>query len=525
LRLGYVYRVFTKTSPLGKFRRLSTPKLSWLWDKSLGTAALVFLVPVQHAKAELQLGLLGQSFFTSPPATSIGQNSFYQSLTGAFLSESQGKILEGRIKAQGLFTINQQNFNFIELPEAFLATSRELSEVQLTVGRRLESWSKLDQDWGLGVYQPRFRWDFVDPEPVALVGAALSYEYERARFVVLGSPIFVPDRAAPIDVRGGRIESGGPWATRTPERLPIGTQGSAPIFYETQASSVSDVVFQPVFSAGFSFNEPKSRPARVVMDPSPTRIPRAKRRLGSVATNSEGSSASASSGRGEIPWWFSTSYAWKPVNQIALAVRGVYDLATERAQVTIRPRVFRHHVVAAQTGVRLGDWDFAVAGLYDRPVDPGEAPPGFTTQDYSQATSWSPSLEWTPSSGPLWLPSIRASYLYVRGGFAPDQGSLAPVGSSLFEDRYLFGEALRVEGRVRFTRAWSVSLGSVYDLRQDGQIFSPQVRFLAMDRLSLQVGADFLTSEKAEGTTAGSQDFIYRYRANDRVYGGLQYAF
>src|SRR5205814_9510507 len=65
---------------------------------------------------------------------------------------------------------------FFEMPEAYVGTTREQSDLQIAAGRKLEHWNRLDDDWRLGIWQPRYRWDYLDPETVGLTGAFFHFE-------------------------------------------------------------------------------------------------------------------------------------------------------------------------------------------------------------------------------------------------------------------------------------------------------------------------------------------------------------
>ena len=232
------------------------------------------------------------------------------------------------------------------------------------------------------------------------------------------------------------------------------------------------------------------------------------------------------------PFWLQLNYAYKPQNQIHLGVE-----CAECAQLgsgptplevtaVVHPTVVKHHVVTLETGMdRLDDrgWvsltgDFPNSS--DFPADYEESPldsmiiAGASYQHYIY--SWIVIPSW-----------LKYSYLKVFDVHTKDKKGLVDsdqVQSSL--DRYPYREVAAVEWKVllqqKNTNRWDIKTRYTYSVPDQGGWFSSSAVW-SMGALSWNLGLDFLGSEvDPDSPKAG---LFTRYRANDRVFGGVNYVF
>lgn len=437
----------------------------------------------------------------------------YPSLDLAAQGLSRGPVLEAGGQAFVKYTLLPSGpFLAFEAPEAFVGISAEPSPIfRLHFGRRLEAWSTLDDQWQMGIWQNRFRFDPLNPQSVGLMGLFMSIDLPVFRFVAFASPFFVPERGGPIDFRDGQVYS----------QMP---------FFAPPTSSF------PVFG--------KDTPAQYSLN-----VPG----LDTILLNGSASlQARVGEERGV---WGSFSFAYKPMNQLIMAYDYTLLVGPTRPTIslTLYPRLTYHYLAGAEGGYKGDRIDFSVAVLGEVPV-PAETPAQWATQVVKPAAALSPSLTFRfghrPRPGKS--PELTVSYLYQWGGNAPDSNSPVPGSASNFEPRYLFQNALLTTiqspiawGLSARTR-WTVDIGHDGLIAQNELTYRPQWRVtetvrqpasppfgatkppetrLKQSAFSVGLGLDLMVAGLTRPTPYSASDFISLYQENSRVRLGVSYAF
>ena len=368
---------------------------------------------------------------------------------------------------------------WFEAPE--LAWTPPRSEnAQITIGRKIKNWSSLDEEWGLGIWQARNRWDYLHVSPVGLAG--IFYEQQNGAWGIriFASPLFIPERGPTLSVRDGVFYPSNPWASSPPARAPLVKGVDADIQYTIMMPSLAKILLQP-----------------------------------SVAAQTRYGAEDGKDGE-----WITASYAYKPVNQIALAYDGGYDLGSENATAPIYPRIAHHHIAqveAGSRGKRSGAW---VSALREVPVMDA-APDTWTYQTF-------PSSWLLGAGGAFKLTNgVEAfgDYLKRFGPAAVDQGPLASPGSSVFDPRTLYEHAVSggLRGSVLGSERLTAKVKMTYAFETAGTLLSTELRYRPLRSWIVAVGADVLGADDPK--QSGQNDFITKYRAHDRVYGGVSYAY
>jgi hypothetical protein len=366
----------------------------------------------------------------------------------------------------------------IEFTEAAIGSSRRLGPVSFHVGRLLAPWSLVDDEWRMGVFQPRFVYDFLHPQRVGLLGAFLKVETPRWKLTVFGSPGFVPDRGLPITVDNGRIGSIDPFF-HTPISEVIYEGRTTPISYRLNRPPLTDLLLRPGFGVVSQFG------------------------------GSEG-------------WSLTTAYAFKPVNQVLLAYNNLYNLSFEVADADLFPRVVMHHLASSDLKYSQGKAYGALSLVREVPVM-DSVPAAWTAQQLAPAWLISPQVGWRGEKEF----QATASYLRVQGGNAPDRkadsGPKVVDGVSVFDLRYPFTNALRLSASNRFWTRGAQSMNwrtqVILDLDRSAQVYMHSLTYQPSASWQLRVATDILVGQNS------GKDFISRNRSNDRFFGGLSYVF
>ncbi len=396
-------------------------------------------------------------------------------------AEAEGRV-SGKVGVFELYAEGQAGLVFeqpgnplvgFEVPQAYVSTSSS-SPTQVHFGRKRSDWSKLDQQWQLGIWEPRFRWDILNPDPVGLAGIFVTHHSSDLQLTAMGSPGLIPERGAPMELRGDQWFSGSPFARTPPPRITV-LGASARVSYDLQMPSYSELLFKP------------------------------------------GASIRARLGK-QKGLWGAIGYAFKPMNQVLLAYDGLYNMGPEQVEVDLYPRTAYHHLIGTEVGYQTRDLSLTLSYLLDRPVDEE-----LGSQRTFQQTTLSNAISLTAEFKKI---DLSASALVQVGGFAPDGGQDADGVSSAFESRYPFSTAVSVSKTTNFNDRFSLASRLIYDIGNVGLILSSHFAYRFDRSWRWTLGADFLASGTDPSSTAGNTGgLIGLYRGNDRIQAGVSYVF
>lgn len=442
---------------------------------SLWLAGSVF--PISVAQAKFGIGVSSTNYLGEGTEQ---RRDRYSTLDLELSAKTEGSRVDTRAVVRSQIGLNDSDYRFIELPEVYIATSKQWTgEVQATLGRKLVKWSELDHAWATGAFQPRFRWDYLRPQEVGLLGTYLGFERGPVKATVFYSPIYIPDRGAPLDFSGGRIRSVSPWMVNPPYQIEV-LRKQVPIQYNAQIPSIGEIIQQHSVGAQASFGE-------------------------------------ASGSR------FSSSYAYKPLNQLLMSYTADLNLSTAGgAQAVLYPRVAYHHLASFDASYDAPRMGASLSFLADLPVDHATVS-GETVQQVGNFFLVSPTLRWNAFGQREKDRGLSLSYLHVFGNDLSDRGGIFDGGASEFDSRYPYKNAMLLTMRFPTWRRFTADLKLILDLRNPGTLISWQFDYAPQIDWKLFLSTDVLSSFSKEETVG--TDFIRRYRENDRVVGGVAYAF
>jgi hypothetical protein len=449
-------------------------------EENVSTQA-VTAMPSDSDRGGAPAGSIGFYSSTYLYAPGSGKDPNFFSVLGTYQGRATGHIFDVKGDFEGVAIVRPATTWTVEAPEAFIGTSPELSQhVAVRVGRELHHWSHLDEDFQLGVWQPRFLWDYVHPQQIGFAGVHVDGKWDLVQLTAFASPVSVPDRGIPVEVQNNQIYKIDPYFNSPASTIPFhGVQ--TPIDYNIAYPSTSSILFHP------------------------------------------GASAMVRVGRDEGLWAMAAG-GFQPIDQILMSYNGTFNLNAnpQRIDATLYPRIAYHQVNSLETGYEGGWYSFTMSGLYDRPFD-NEAIFGQNVQEITTATSLSPAAE--VRFGPKDAPTrFRVAGLKTWGGDAPDQGPETSGTTTAFDNRYFSSTASvfyaetpldfiipRLSGRYKL----------LVDFEHSGTIQSTDIYYFPQRSLMINVGGDFLNSNEDSSAT----DPISEYRADDRVRFGVSYVF
>lgn len=448
---------------------------------SLALAAPAFALPSLAPRVEdkqVRLGLFTNSYLTSGTESISDDRTGNLALSIGVRALGNNDNFHFGVDADGLYGLRKSNYRYISIAEAY--AGYEAKEFNVYFGRKRYLWNELDSLWGMGLYQPRFRWDYLNDREIGLFGLFASHESEFLQVTAYATPLFIPEQGAPFDIANGNCTSSSPW-------------------FSCPASSIA--IFNQNTDVRFSLSVPPIK--TLALNPGGGITARVGRSLGYFAR---------------------ASYAHKPINQFYLSYEGNLDLATLEVPAVIRPRVLYHDLVAGEAGWISKDHAITASAIYEKP-HPIPQPASYNTQEGAPALLHGITVKSAPFKGPSFsLTRFEASYLHRNGGNAADKGPFAQPSSQVFEPRYAFKNAFSFAVFTPVFDSWArtflFTTRFVVDTINRGNILQSDIYVRPLAAAYVNFGVDILGSDSRSAV-----DFISRYQANDRLRAGVTYAF
>jgi hypothetical protein len=429
---------------------------------------------------EVRVGLQGNAYLTPSLEPTSDSGTGNAALTVGVRGVGNRGTVHLGVEAESLLGLARASYHYLDVGELYLGFEKREAPNHFFAygGRKRFEWNALDSYWSLGLYEPRFRWDYLNERENGLFGFFPGFRGELVEVTAFVSPIVVPEQGAPFNITGGNCHSSSPW-------------------FSCPASTIS--IFNQPTGVNFSLDVPPVKD--LVLH--------------------EGHGATVRVGREKGPF-ARLSYAHKPINQFVLSFEGRLDLATSSVPAVIRPRILYHDLYGADVGFLGARNSFTATALYEHPIRDA-TPASWNTQELSNATIFGATFVSHPFAR-LKFTRFEASYLHREGGIAPDQGPFVSASTSYFEPRYAFQNAFSVAaftpGKDEWARRFLASLKFIVDTANTGNLLVFDAFYSPFGRLYLNLGCDLIGSNSPTPI-----DFLSRYQRNDRVRGAVAYSF
>ncbi len=436
----------------------------------------------QLSNKSLSASFMNEAFL-NPDTTS--HKAGYQVLGVSADTLHKGERFESGIKARGGIGLNEPTaYQYIYVPELYGSLTNSSKTTKYTLGRKILPWSEMDHQWGLGLWQPRFRWNHFLPEEQGLTGLSVDYENNDLQIIGFATPLYLPDQGPPMVLKDGSFSSPSQYFAAPASSMGLLGQNTR-VRYQIDQPSITSIVFNPGAAAMIRYG-------------------------------------------GRTGFRSQLAYAYKPVNQIFLGVDGFLDLAGSDydAIVTAHPRVVYHHLLSWEGGY-YRDWTASWVGVtYERPVS-DNTPAGWTIQQAAPAALVAVGTDFDVAHFSNEPTRVGASFLARNGGDASDRGPFATSGQSLFESRFQYHGAVAVSLKSPIPGILSEKLSTqtkvLYEVNNRSSALLTNLFYRVDRKWTVGVGGELLAAPAGTPSSGRHSDQISRTRANDRVYGGVTY--
>lgn len=428
-------------------------------------------------KNAILLGIESSNYITYGNDEEFDQNPYGISLV--YDKVSTGKLVTFSMSAKYYHAPEQNLLSYTRIDEVVINNSQKILGGTHYLGRKKYLWSLVDEDWHLGAWLPLYRGNFIRPESQGTTGIISEFQTPKMRTTLFFSPLFVPNIGPSFLVEDGEFHSASPWFSIPAQQLMVGGN-SFSIYYDIERPDTRDILYNP------------------------------------------GGGGQVLFGNQNFGGWFLASYAYKPVNQlgVAIAQRGLDTSSPDPTLygIKILPYVQYHELGTLETGYRRDKSHFHLGLVYDKPTK-SEIPDGFSSVAMNDNIILSPSVSYLVTGSSR----IRLSYLKRWEGKEDIKGDENLAIKSRSMDRYFFSEALKAEYVGKWTDSLKINLTGTYDAYWHGAIVSSEIAYRPQKDIEFVVGIEALGD--VGKPVVQEPNFFSAYKGNDRVYGGVSYVF
>jgi len=426
-----------------------------------------------------ELRLEGMKYLTVLPESPQLTYSQFLSAQLSYVGENRWLENVADVGAGTFFSKEQSHLVVHEL-----YTSPRTDSFRVYVGRKLNSWSQMDRDWNLGIWQPYYQIDALRPEEQGLTGLFLDVNRENFQLLGFVTPIFIPSMGPDIREDNGALVSDSRWYRSPSREVDFGDGRPMQISYQLSIPEAAQLAAH----GGYGF-------------------------MGRLGNKENG------------PWMVS-SYGYAPVNALLLKRNIRVPISDPGVGVIVSPDVTYHSVFSTDLGYTMGNVRTTVSLLEDNPEKklPDQ---DWAIQNIQGIRAYSAAIDWNIPQFFSRSVLLELNYLKVYGGGIQDivsDGS--PDDMTLYDQRMQFTNAIRVKVQGELARIYRRPLVTkfsyLYDYDQRGSMINTEFLYYPTQEWALVIGADFLG---VEDENYDKTSFLNQYRANDRVYGGMTYVF
>ncbi len=407
-------------------------------------------------------------------------------------NQQQGEMQLGYGKKGFLFsegqaivgTFSEAKSSYFAVPQLYLGLGDSKKNFG-AVGRLKRNYNFLDSYYNLGLYNSYFSNDYINYEEQGLTGLHLQvFDGFFGAFVGL-HPYFFPNQGPQVHEENGSLSSSNRWSQRPPPQFEFGDQNRR-IEYAIRDYKLKEIIENPGGVASVFIGSNSDRPV------------------------------------------LQLSYANHPVNEIPLT-RDTYGSATDFVgHVNLSPVVTYHEVQSADVNLDFSNIKTTLSYAEDK-VRNKVAAESETLQSLSPMKIYGAYAAIDLSS---WL---KRGFVFSLAAAEFKGGEITDLTSEGKESIFTFS-SYRNQFRSPTTVGFSTELFFVnrkpfqtqvrwtYDRVLKGSLASLLFSFEPANHVVFQLGADLIGVEQSISEDATS-NFLDRNQANDRVYGGLQYAF
>jgi len=448
-----------------------------LLRKALSGALLTFAVGMAWAGPQGRISL-SQASFVSPDYSLTERKDFQLISAGldTFRGHPSESEIENNLQAQirGMMAPGAQVLNYLDISQLFW------KQQIFSVGRKKIKWSQIDESFGLGIYQPLFKWNSLQSESQGLTGLFMHVEETRGSIpwglTLFGSPLYIPNQGAGYEIKDGKFENTNPYFSAPPQNAEVNGQKTQ-FQYILQKPEMSDVIYQQSFAGQVFLGD---------------------RKRGAFAQG---------------------AFAQKPMNELTLGFQGVL-VPGRKIETLILPKVMNHNVMSAETRYSFSNISVGIAGVSETLQNP-KFESQWTYAKYSAASLISPFVDIQFRGA-----EINLAILSVQGGETSFDGPQAKEAEKVLIPHFPFRNAAvaQVKYQYRVKRNENIGFSTRYLRGEKGEfdLWTGTVAYQWQERWAVQLTSQMVA---VQPVSFNDKTLYHSYAENDLVAVGVSYVF
>ncbi len=350
--------------------------------------------------------------------------------------------------------------------------------IKLSLGFKNLIWNELDHHWGLGLWQPQVRRDYLNPQQVGLPGAYLDVGNKTHKLTAFVSALYIPDQGPHFEDENGSINSKNHWFSGPQDT--INFEGvDTPVKYTINLPEVKDVINQTSYAFKY------------------------KAKLSKIN-------------------WIQLSMANKPMNQLRLLTEHQLIVLNSESylDVNVYPEVIRHRTAAMDVGMKTKNTKAWLSYNFDTPIY------NKLEEELNTGNEGSSLVE-AQFLGAYLSHRLENTPYKIKGGFLmSQQEELNDSSDSFLENvesafkRFDYDEFVTVGFEKKsYVGKFGIDMNYFYSIVNEGGFLNSKFKYYFSKALNINFGLKIIGSQKENNS------FYDKYRSNDSVTFGVKYAF
>lgn len=428
-------------------------------------ACILLLSFAGHAEIHSQLELSHLSFVSEDFPDQQEKNFGF---IGADLQSLQAEKDLFKINLNGKYASGNSVLSYLNVKEIYFTYFID-STASVHIGRKINHWSKADEDWNLGLYQPQFRWNPLDVNHQGLLG--IFYEKKQGAWSLnlFGTPFFVPDQGPNYEIKDGQFVASNPYFTPPPQNI-LFNNVLLPIDYNIIKPEFSEVFLQPGFGLQLAYQH-------------------------------EG-------------WLANLSGTYKPSHQFAFGYKGL--LVTNRVRIDILPETYYEKVVGLDIARTAEQSKVGLSFIYNEPETP-KFDSSYNAPVLQANTTLAPYIGYDLE--PI---AFELAGLIIDNGEISEVGSEADPNRQALTQKYLYFRAYQLSASYRSLIGDNVKILSTLQWRESEKNLLKTLKLKNIFDINgpWKITLDVFLVETSEEASP-----VSNYRNLDQVWIGASYDF
>jgi hypothetical protein len=452
------------------------PSLAWAQLNAVRATAPVVVNTAPSYSPQAELDVRTDSYFNPNYHSTTDRNFDFIGGKIVYMDPHQDMGLKAQVS--GMYSPEDPTLSYLNVRQLYF------QGWGLSIGRKLNDWSILDEQWHLGFFQPQFQWNPLLPESQGLTGLFIDLNDGDKKSPLgvrlFSSIIYIPNQNAGYQIQNGQFQSVNPWFQQMPTQIQFQGANSVTntIDWNIQTPDTSQVVFNPSYMAQFYY------------------------------------------GREDQGFYFATSAGYKPSNQLLMAVSTATTPGTT-TNITVDPVVYYHTVESMDMRYKPNAFYGGVGFMNETPSAPESMPAAdLNYRIYNARQLLSPYL------------GVKAfgfdgsvSYLSIQGNSDMVQGNQAQYLSNYLPQQIGYGNAVRTDLSYVFGRHFlpGLKLTSSYmqGVNDDFELWSMAANYRLTRHWAVN-GSLMMVEADPTSTTAS---LFQQFQNNNLVSMGASYGF